>query len=232
MKRVFAIAACSVCLLSAAAADARVRELGSNAPAATPSCPTDCQAITRTSAYQVRVGDLRKLYRIPHKGHIVAWTITLGDPAPDQISFFQDVAPGSLGLGPPEARISVVRPGKRNKRGLPHRLLAQSPVERLNRYFGSSPSFVLDEPIPVRAGNYVALTVPTWAPALAVGLGQDNAWLSSRRKGDCDNVSQRAATEAIGGIRHYGCTYRTARLMYTVTYVPEPRPTDGSDRRR
>jgi hypothetical protein len=71
------------------------------------------------------------------------------------------------------------------------------------------------------------LTVPTWTPSLALGLGRGNWWRSSRRKGSCSNVSQRAQQQSVGGIRNYGCTYFTARLTYSVTYVPDPRRTDG-----
>jgi hypothetical protein len=221
MKRLLTTAVCIGLLVLPAGAGATVRELGEKAPAAEVSCPENCQAIGRVTGYQGRSGPVTTPFRIPRKGTIVAWTITLGEPDANQIQFFTD-----LYGGPPQARLSIVRPGKRNKMGLPHRLVAQSPLETLDPYFGASPSFALEEPIRVGAGNVVALTVPTWAPAFAVGLGRDNWWRSSRSKGDCDNVSQRAATQAIGGIRHYGCTYRTARLLYTVTWVPDPRPTN------
>jgi hypothetical protein len=83
----------------------------------------------------------------------------------------------------------------------------------------------LDEPLEVDRGNIVALTVPTWAPAFGVNLPRNNWWRSSRRRGDCDNVSQRAAQQFQGSLRMYGCTYFRARLLYTATYIPDPRPT-------
>jgi hypothetical protein len=69
--------------------------------------------------------------------------------------------------------------------------------------------------------------VPYWTPSLALGLGRANWWRSSRRKGSCSNVSQRAQQQSVNGTRNYGCTYFTARLTYSVTYVPAPRRTDG-----
>jgi hypothetical protein len=204
-----------------------VRELGSGAPAAAVSCPTNCQAIGRVTGYMGRSGTLRNPFRIPRKGKIVAWTITLGEPDANQIQFFTDLYGGR-----PQARISIVRPGKRRRIGQAHRLLAQSSLVQLDPFYGSSPTFALDEAIPVSAGTFVALTVPTWAPAFSVGLGRDNWWRSSRHRGDCDDVSQRAATQSVGGLRHYGCRYFTARLLYTVTYVPDPRPTVESEPRR
>ena len=80
------------------------------------------------------------------------------------------------------------------------------------------------------AGSIVALTVPSWAPAFAVDLGRDFSWFSSRHKTEepdqsgsrCGDVSQDAAQEAVGGLRRYECRYRTARLLYTATFVPDP----------
>ena len=233
MKRVLTTAACLCALAVPAGADARVRELGAEPPGAKVGCPENCQAITRTTGYQTSSGSIKNPYFIRRDGYIVAWTITLGEPSAEQISYFQDNAAGSLGLGPPSARISIVRKGKKKKNRLMHRLLAASPTERLDRYYGSSPSFVLDKPLRVVRGSTVALTVPTWAPAFAVGLGRDFSWFSSRHKTDrpddsgsrCGDVSQDAAQEAVGGIRRYECRYRTARLLYSVTFVPDPRPT-------
>jgi hypothetical protein len=233
MKRLFTTAACLCALAVPAAADARVRELGAEPPGARVGCPDNCQAITRTTGYQTSSGSIKNPYFVRRDGHIVAWTITLGEPSADQISYFQDSAAGSLGLGPPSARISVLRKGARKRNRLMHRLLAASPVERLDRYYGSSPSFALDRPIRVERGNIVGLTVPTWAPAFAVGLGRDFSWFSSRHKTEredstgsrCGDVSQDAAQEAVGGVRRYECRYRTARLLYSVTFVPDPRPT-------
>jgi hypothetical protein len=221
MKRAATIALFACAAAFPAAADARYRELGEVDATAKPSCPADpCQAIGRVTGYMNRIGDRRKPFRVPHTGTITAWTIHLGKPDQTQIDFFTN-----LFGGPPQARIAIVRPGKRKKgRGTPHRLLQQTPLQELDDYFGSSPTFALREPLRVKPGNYVALTVPTWAPALGLGLPRDNSWLASRQP-DCEDVGQRAATQSVGGIRHYGCTYRTARLLYSVTYVADPRPT-------
>jgi hypothetical protein len=97
-------------------------------------------------------------------------------------------------------------------------------------YFGSSPSFVLRRPLFVRRNDVLALTVPTWVPAFAVGLGQDQTWRSSRARGACDDVSQRVAHQTIQSLRIYGCFYRTARLLYSATFVQKPRAT--TDERR
>ena len=221
MKLLLTIAVLAGAAIMPATAEAKYREIGAVDGAVKASCPADpCQAIGRVTGYMNRLGDRKKPFRVPHTGYITAWTIHLGRPDASQIDFFTN-----LFGGPAQARIAVVRPGKkrRKRRGRAHRLLQQTPLEELDDYFGSSPTFVLRRPVRVKPGNYLALTVPTWAPALGLGLARDNSWLSSRQP-DCENVSQRAATQSVGGIRHYGCTYRTARLLYSVTYVPDPRP--------
>jgi hypothetical protein len=210
-------------LALAPAAQARVVELGADSsPSAGASCPQDCQGIGRVSGYMGRAGGRSNPYTIRRDGKVVAFTITLGRPDQEQTEFFTN-----LYGGPPQVRLSILRKGKTRKTRLTHRLLRQSDLFRVDRYFGSSPTFALDEPLDVARGNIVGLTVPTWAPAFGVNLPRSNWWRSSRRRGDCDNVSQRAAQQFVGGLRMYGCTYFRARLLYTVTYIPDPRETTG-----
>ena len=77
--------------------------------------------------------------------------------------------------------------------------------------------------IPVAKGNVVALTVPTWAPALVAGFGNDHSWRAASRKGGgCkDQATQSPQTEA-GRIARYRCLFRTARLAYSATLVTAP----------
>jgi hypothetical protein len=204
------------------AASARVVELGSGASAAKSNCPNDpCEAIGRVTGYQGRSGSVRNPFRIPRSGKIVAFTVTLARVTPQQTDFFN----GLYG-SPPRVRLSILRRGKTRRTRLSHRLIRQSRSYNVQRYLGSTPTFALDEPLVVKRNYIVALTVPTWAPAFAFsGLPASNWWRSSRRSGDCRNATQRAAQQRVGGKRNYGCTYRRARLLYTATYVPDPRPT-------
>jgi len=214
-------------LALAPSAQARVIELGadSDPASATASCPESCQAIGRVSGYMGRSGKGANPFQVPRDGKIVAFTVSLGKPDANQVKFFTD-----LYGGPPQVRLAVLRKGKTRKTRLTHRLVAQTGLFRVDRYFGSSPSFALDKPLKVSKGSIIGLTVPTWAPAFAVNMPRNNWWRSSRAKGKCDDVSQAAAQRTPGALRVYGCTYFRARLLYTVTYVPDPRPTAGSTR--
>lgn len=219
MKRLLPVGLAAAFLVSAPAASAKIVELGSKIPAAQVSCPVNCQAIGRVTGYQGRAGLVRDPFVIPRAGKIVAFTIRLGEPDANQQQFFQD-----LYGGPPQVRLSVLRQGKTRKTRLNHRLVAQSPAFRVDTLFGTAPTFVLDKPIAVTRKNIVGITVPTWVPAFAVGLKHDHWWRSSRQKKRCDNVSQRAQQTSLMSVRIFGCTYFTARLYYTATYIPDNRP--------
>jgi hypothetical protein len=210
--------------VAAPPAGATVVELGRTSDRVRPTCPsTPCLALTRISTYQGRAGSSRDPFVIPRDGRIVAFTVTLGSPDTTQRDFF------NCNFGSPASvRLSVFRRGTRRRTRLNHRLMAQSRVRRVDRYFGASPSFALGEPIRVRRGYIVGVTVPTWAPMLATSLDRTNWWRTSRRRGSCSTVTQRAAAQTVGRVTPFGCTYFRERVMYTVTFVPDPRPTSGS----
>lgn len=208
------VAAVAACLAWPAPASARIDEIGDVEPAASASCPArPCLAVSRTTGYQAKVGDRRSPHVIQASGNIVAWTIKLGKPGTKQTAFFDK----NLG-GTSVAQITVLDP----RRKLRARAIAQGEPRRLRPYFGSTVQFALRRSIPVRKGMIVALTVPTWAPALAVGLGGDTSWRASRGKGKCDDTSTQTAQTQPNQLAQYYCLYRTARLTYSVTVVTAP----------
>jgi hypothetical protein len=179
-----------------------------------PSCPANpCLAVSRTTGFQVKVGAQRDLLTVPRSGTIVAWTITLGNPNKTQITFFN----ANEG-GPASAGIAVLRSGRK----LTFRLLAQSPVVPLQPYFGMSAQFPLATTIPVVKGDIIALTVPTWAPALALGFGNDTSWRASRAAAKCTDTTTQTTHTTISSVMQYTCLYRTARLTYSATLVSTP----------
>jgi hypothetical protein len=189
--------------------------VGKTSPAA--SCPANCQAVGRVTGFQVLQGGKLNPYLVPRAGAVVAFSIRLGKPDAKQASFFTD----AFG-GPPKARLSVIRRERRGK-VRPYRLVAQSEVFNLSRFLGSTPTFAFSKRLRARRGDVLALTVPTWAPAFSTELGNDDAWRASRGRGACDAVARDAAQQRTGGRRNYDCLYRTARLRYSATFVPDPR---------
>jgi hypothetical protein len=214
MRRLAPLLAVLGVLAPPGAAQASPIELGVRPEPPAASCPETCQAVGRVTGFQVNTGERRNPYRVRRRGRIVAFTIRLGKPREDQVRFFTDLFGGA-----PQARISVLRPGTRRR----HRLIGQSALFDLAPYLGSAPTFALERPLTMRPGYVVGLTVPTWAPAFGVGLGETESWRSSRDGERCDDVGQTAAQQRRGSLRTYGCLYRTARLLYSVTFVPDPR---------
>src|SRR5215216_4869168 len=199
-----------------AAANAKIIELGKTAAEPTPSCPgKPCLAVSRTTGYQAKVGTERGLFVAPQAGRIVAWTVSLGAPTKKQIAFFDDTLGGAASAG-----ISVFKPGD----SLFGTITGQSPIQQLKPYFGETVQFPLGRSLTVRKGYTVALTVPTWAPALAVGFGNDTSWRASRSKEQCTDTATQTALLELGKTAQFRCLYRTARLTYSVTMITKPKP--------
>jgi hypothetical protein len=226
MKRILLlISAVSLVLALAPVASARVVELGA-VPNSTvmPSCPADpCEAAVRVTALQGReAGGRKNPYYIRRDGYIVAFTVQLSKPSDEQIAFFND----NFGTTP-QVRLSVLRRGDTRKTRLNYRLISQSDVYDVDKYLGSSPTFVLDPPMRVKKTNWIAITVPTWAPIFANNLTNSDWWRSSRAKDNCEPPKSldQFAMETLREVSVFGCTYHKASLLYTATYVPNPQPT-------
>jgi hypothetical protein len=226
MKRILLLTF-AVLLASAPAASARVVELGAGASAATPSCPgttTDpCAAVVRMTGLQGRsAGGAKNPFYIRRDGYIVAFTVTLSQPTADQIDFFNT----NFG-SPAEVRLSVLRKGSTRKTRLNYRLVNQSDVFRVDKYLGSSPTFVLPKPLRVKKTNWLAITVPTWAPMFGKNLTASDWWRASRDKDSCEAPKSynQFALQTIHKVATFGCTYHKERLLYTATYVPDPHQT-------
>ncbi len=208
------LAALAAVLLLPAAASARIIEMGDLAAESPPSCPTSpCEVISRTTAFQSRVGGKRQLFVAPADGRIVAWSITLGTPKPKQRKFFEE----NLG-GPAQAGVTVLKQGDRRY----GRVTATSPLQALTPYFGQTVQYPLAQSLAIGEGDVVALTVPTWAPALSLGLRRGSVWRASRDIDACDDTQTQSAQADIRDLTRYTCAYRTARLTYSATLITTP----------
>jgi hypothetical protein len=216
MRRSLAAVAASLGVLAAvpAVAPATLSEIGLGKPDAAPSCPArPCLAVSRTTGFQAKVGTNRGTHVAQFDGRIVAWTISLGKPGKKQTAFFNE----KLG-GEPVAQITVLNP----RRKLRFRAVAQGEPQKLTPYFGQTVQFPLTKSIPIKKGQIVALTVPTWAPALAVGLDQNTAWRASRPRAACGDVLTPTAQIAFGALTQYECVYPAVRLAYGATVIDAP----------
>src|SRR3954447_16777438 len=84
------------------------------AASATPSFPTNCQAIGKTTGFQTSITGAQSPFVVPFRGRVVAWSIKTGAPSTrpnpnnnNQSDF--DFFTKTFG-GAPKARISVLKP--------------------------------------------------------------------------------------------------------------------------
>ena len=209
--------ACLALAAVPAGAGAAPREVGQPEPFPAASCPENCQAIAQVSGYNTEIGRSKNTFRINRPGRVVALTVRLGEPNAEQLEFFKNTFGGAS-----QARVSILKPARTAQR---HRLMRQSELFNLEPYFGTTPTFALDRSLKVEKGNIIALTVPTWAPAFAHGLSNEFAWRSSHHEEDCTSTTPPAAAQMrLNSLRIFGCVYRTARLLYSVSYVLDPTP--------
>ncbi len=220
---------------NADSAPTRVVVLGQTATTPPATCPgkivngvevIPCRVEGHVTGFQAMAGGIAAPYEAPFDGKVVAWSITLARPSrkesdttSDEISYFNDF----LGR-PSEARIGVLRPIEGSKPPK-YKLVRQSPLQVLNRYFGSKVIFALDHPLTVLRGQVVALTIPTWAPMFAFNVSGENTWRGSRKPEHCSNradIQDGHPQQGVGKTKVYGCYYSNARLLYTATLVKGP----------
>lgn len=222
MKRTYTaiLASFALALALPAVAPATLAEVGvippTTSPETVPSCPASpCLAVSRTTGFQIKVAKNTTLMSAPRAGSVVAWTVMLGKPNATQIKFFNANEGGAS-----EAGIAILR--LQRKPALTYKLVAQSPMVKLQSYFGKTAQFPLETTLAVRKGDIVALTVPTWAPALALGFGKDTSWRASRARSQCASTSAQSTDTEIGAAVQYFCLYQTARLTYSATLISTP----------
>ena len=214
-RRLFpAAAAIGAALMLPPVADAQIIEIGQTSEPATPACPTDCLAVTRTTGYQSKIGGPKGGFMMVRQdGRLVAWSISLGNPSKKQVDFFNKYVKGVA-----MAQITVLQPGKRWNQ----RVVAQGEPQRLAPYFGTTPQFALTRSIPVKKGQLIALTVPTWAPALSSSVADNVEWRGSRTKGTCEETLAHTEQTRLNTTAQYYCVYK-ARLTYSATLIPTPK---------
>jgi hypothetical protein len=184
---------------------------------APPAEPT-CKVIAHVTGFQTQFGRHKRPFVIGHNGTVVALTVKLGKPDTTQVSGL------NAQYRQPAVRLAVIKRPKSDRRNNNFKLLSQSEVFKVGKYLGSTPTFALKTPLRVPAGATLALTVPTWAPVFAIGLSPNETWRATKPSDGCNGTAQ-SALQKVGKVALFGCTYETARLLYTATFVPDPKPT-------
>lgn len=177
-----------------------------------------CRALTKTTAYQLQNGTRKAPVKVTRRGYLVAFSLRLGNPDKTEIHFFNTTYGGT-----PRVGVAVLRPVKGHP--LHRQLVAQSPVVHVQPYFGGLSDFPLRTPLRVRAGDYVGLTVPTWAPIFAVSQSSSYAWRASRAQSRCGDafLDDDTFMTTVGDETLFGCRYKTMRMTYSATEVTIPK---------
>ncbi|HKP92189.1 MAG TPA: hypothetical protein VJT75_19625 [Thermoleophilaceae bacterium] len=212
--------ACAV--LAAPAVAKNTQELGRPSgefPFPPPDCPENCQAVAQVTGFQVQLGEAHNPFRIRRPGYVTSFTIKLAKPDDEQIAYFKQTYGEK-----PTVRLAIVRSLHKDKQ---YKLMKQTQAFDLEQYFGSTPTIALRQPFRVKKEDIIAITVPTWMPAFAHNLSSDQAWRSSHSGDECvATLPPTAAHEEEGTKMTYGCFYRTARLLYSATFIGDPKPTN------
>lgn len=232
-------AAAATCLLALSSpADAAVREVGATSNFTAPPCnnAATCQVLTRTTVFQLRVGNRANVSRVPYTGKLMAFTLHL----PRVIAKFYKTFSETYG-GAPSARIAVLRHApKKGQTKYRYKLIARGARVNLKNYLAGTPSFVLAKPLAVRKGDMIGLTTDTWMPGFVVREEDaTSTWRASRPTGKCTakgndltNLVTKRMQNKLGEIRRYQCGYVGARVLYHATIVDNPVETTKSAKKK
>lgn len=235
MKRfplLLALVVLGLVTMAPAAASAQVVELGQTAtPVGAPSCPKGVSlskcfiALTRTTAVQSVSDSKLNPTKVTKDGWIVSFTVGLSNLSSNarterDLLHRLDKAYG----GTPQLALTVLKPGPHNA----YTVAAHSGDFHLIPFLGQvlqeplslPPSFTTLTALPVKAGDVIALTVPTWAPVLSYGLASSKFAYRQSRRANCKNAAAgQTAQIKVGASERYLCNYTGTRVEYTATEI-------------
>jgi hypothetical protein len=236
---VLATAVLATALVLTPAASAAVVQVGqTKTPLAAPACPkgtstSSCKIVLeRTTAIQTKSDGVSSPTVVKQDGWIVAFTVGLSRLSTNAKTVHSllhglDTAYG----GVPQLALTVLTPGAKNT----YTVAAQSGdyhlipflVQVLTEPLSLPPKFSAFTALPVKKGDVLALTVPTWAPILTYNLSASQfAYAQSRTQNCASAAASQTAQTKIGSSQKYGCAYTGTRVQYSateVTNVPYPK---------
>lgn len=243
--------------LAPAAASAANLQIGVTKTAlVAPTCPANAQGaacrilLTQVTAYETLSDGVANPDMVKQSG--VVSSFTLGLTGTNLITPTIMAAKDQAYGGPPEAQLTALIPtGTAAKPS--YRVVAQSEVVKLKSELGQVAEFPLTTPLPVVRGEVLALTIPTWAPVLAIEQTPSQfAYSQSRAKSmvttkvtttsgadktervsSCTTSSTvNLAQIVVGELSDYSCNYPGARIEYSALEITTPSGYNGELRRR
>lgn len=204
---------------SADAAKAKVVGKTKSTPSA--SCPNNCTAIGSVTGFQTIADGKKQPFKIREDGHIVAWSVDLGKPDKEQKKFFGDLFGDNEFGEKSSARLAVMKPQGKSK----FKLKSQTPAVSTSAEAGKQPVYTVNDPLRVKKGDVLGITIPTWSANFVAGLSRnDNSWRASRSPKKCSDkigdVKASKPVEEVGKSRRFGCEFRGSRVLYWGYLVP------------
>lgn len=215
-----------------AAAEAKVVQLGqTSTPIASPSCPkgvspSQCFIIlTRTTALQTTSDGVSNPTVVKSNGWIVSFTVglsQLSSNAKTEHSYLKTL--DSAYGGTPQLALTVLQPGPKNK----YTVVASSGIYHVTPFLGQvlqepmslPPTFTTFTAVPVKKGEVIGLTVPTWAPVLTYNLNSSKFTYRQSRMRNCKNAAgSETAQMTVGANTRYLCEYSGTRVEYSATEI-------------
>lgn len=226
-------------LLAPGAASAQIVELGQTTGSSVqmPACPAGVSPaqcfiiLTRTTALQTMTSGVLNPTVVKKPGWVVAFTLGLSKLSTNnktELTYLHELDKAYGGT--PQAALTVLRPGANHK----YTVAAQSATYHLIPFLGQvlqeplsmPPAFTALTALPVKAGDVIGLTVPTWAPVLSYNLSNTRYSYRQSRKANCKNAAgSETAQTTVGASSQYLCNYTGTRVEYSATeIVNQPYP--------
>jgi hypothetical protein len=201
-------------------------ELGAtHTPLVAPVCPSNVSAsnctiiLTRVTALETMRDGVAYPTRVKQAGTISNFSVGLSQLSSSkstQTSYIQYL--NSTYGGPARVGITVLKQGPWKRGQYRWTVVASSPMYLVQSYLGSVVQIPLQTTIPVKPGEAVALTTPTWAPVLSINVNSKQFSYRQSRTFNCAKPpSSSQAQVTAGKVTNYACTYPGTRLEYSAT---------------
>jgi len=198
-------------------------------PLVPPTCPkgvseANCTIVlTRSTALETIRDGVSYPTTVTQPGLIVAWTVGLSRlsnstrTADNSIRYLDATFHGNA-----EAGITVLGPVGASSLH-EWRVVAHSPFLHVQPWLGYVVQFPLATPLPVTAGDVIALTTPTWVPVLSFDLSPTEfAYRQSRTANCAGPAASNQAQLTVGESTRYLCSYPGTRVEYGAAEVTQP----------
>jgi hypothetical protein len=200
---------------------AKAKTLGKTDRTPNASCPNSCTAIGSVTGFQTIADGKKQPFKVRQDGHVVAWSMAMGKPDKEQKKFFGELFGDNEFGEKSSARLAILKPQGKSK----FKLKSQTPAVQTSSGLGNEPVYTINDPLRVKKGDIVGLTVPTWSANFTAGLSRnDNSWRASRSPKKCsDKIEDIRASkphEEVGASRRFGCEFRGSRVLYWAYMVP------------